>query len=63
MIEIHSNHLSEQWHKCLCTRRCLSNKRNVYSTHFNDGIYVAYSEINSIENFINVKYLGNSDSD
>jgi len=45
--------LSEQ---CLCTRRRLSNKRNVYSTHFDDGIYVvACSEINTLENFINVK--------
>jgi len=53
VIEIHSNHLSEQ---CLCTRRRLSNKRNAYSTHFDDGIYiVACSEINTLGNFINVK--------
>lgn len=30
MIGIHSNHLSEQWHECLCARRRLSNKRVIY---------------------------------
>lgn len=30
MIGIHSNHLSEQWHECLCARRRLSNKRATY---------------------------------
>lgn len=30
MIGIHSNHLSEQWHECLCVRRRLSNKRATY---------------------------------
>lgn len=62
MIEIHSNHLSEQWHECLCIRRRLSNKRNIYSAHFDDGIYVAAcSEINSVGNFINVKCPGSND--
>lgn len=40
---------------------------NVYSAYFGDGIYIVActprSEINLVENFINVKCCDNSDSD
>lgn len=59
MIGIHSNHLSEQWHECLCARRRLSNKRATYiqrilAMEFTLS-HVPRPEINLAENFINIK--------